>query len=196
MNSRDFLNALGEDEKDTKSLPLLQRLIGLSRQRASAEMLAALSDAGLQSITHEMQRRIDGLETIPNLPAIKRATLNMYLKAALRHVRKERASRLYDCQACGACCQSGGSVLVNALDKTDIPANLTENSPFLPCARMKKSPDGACMALSGAIGERVSCAIHKVRPDACRNFTAGTSACLSARKKCGLPALDLTKAEK
>lgn len=43
-----------------------------------------------------------------------------------------------------------------------------------------------CAALTGAIGERASCAIYEWRPSPCREFEAGSDACLRARARHGM----------
>lgn len=95
-----------------------------------------------------------------------------------------------DCQACGACCAafrvdfsvhetlSNGGQLPDALAET-ITARLcrlrgTDHSP------------PRCAALSGRIGQRVTCAIYEWRPSPCREFEAGSHACQQARRRHGL----------
>jgi hypothetical protein len=43
-----------------------------------------------------------------------------------------------------------------------------------------------CAALTGTIGEQVSCAIYEWRPSPCREFEAGSDACRRARARHGL----------
>lgn len=46
-----------------------------------------------------------------------------------------------------------------------------------------------CAALTGGVGEKVSCDIYEWRPSPCREFKAGDSACNKARGRHGLPPL-------
>ena len=44
-----------------------------------------------------------------------------------------------------------------------------------------------CTAFAGAVGKACECAIHPERPQACRDFEAGSLGCLFAREAAGLP---------
>ena len=46
-----------------------------------------------------------------------------------------------------------------------------------------------CAALTGKIGERVSCGIYEWRPSPCHEFEEGSDACERARARHGLPPL-------
>ena len=48
-----------------------------------------------------------------------------------------------------------------------------------------------CQALTGRVGERVSCGIYEWRPSPCREFAEGDDACHRARARHGLPPLEL-----
>jgi len=65
-----------------------------------------------------------------------------------------------DCQTCGACCGHAGDRIV---DKSD------------------QSEDVSCSALTGEIGSHCSCGIYEQRPQACRDFSAGSEPCLDIR---------------
>jgi hypothetical protein len=43
-----------------------------------------------------------------------------------------------------------------------------------------------CVALRGAVGQRVSCAIYERRPAECRRLVAGSRECKKARRQAGL----------
>ena len=43
-----------------------------------------------------------------------------------------------------------------------------------------------CAALTGKLGEKVACGIYEWRPSPCREFEAGSPACLQARARLGL----------
>ncbi|GAB4209441.1 MAG: hypothetical protein Fur0019_16290 [Tibeticola sp.] len=45
-----------------------------------------------------------------------------------------------------------------------------------------------CAALTGCVGEQVTCAIYEWRPSPCREFEAGSEACARARRRHGLAA--------
>jgi len=97
-----------------------------------------------------------------------------------------------NCVECGACCASfrvdfhpsdgeaqGGRVPEGLYDELNVSI-----------ARMRGTDHAQprCRALRGCIGERVSCFIYDERPDPCREFEAGSDACLRARRRHGLPA--------
>ena len=97
----------------------------------------------------------------------------------------------YNCVECGACCASfrvdfsvhetedmGGSV------PQGLVVEVTGHT-----ARMRGTDHAQprCRALRGRIGEQVSCFIYEERPDPCREFEAGSDACLRARRLHGLP---------
>ena len=94
------------------------------------------------------------------------------------------------CTSCGACCswcrvdfssyeldEAGGTV----------PSGLAVEVNGTT-ARMRGTDDAQprCRALRGRIGEQVSCFIYDERPDPCREFEAGSEACLRARRRHGL----------
>ena len=97
-----------------------------------------------------------------------------------------------DCRRCGACCapQIEDAFYVGVTD-VDV-ARLTRAWRERHVARgqilTRLDPGGrcVCVALRGAIGRRVSCAIYTRRPDECRRFEAGTPECLAARRQAGL----------
>jgi Fe-S-cluster containining protein len=96
----------------------------------------------------------------------------------------------FDCTACGACCASfrvdfhpsdgegqGGSVpagLYDELNRSMARMRGTDHAP------------PRCCALRGSIGEAVICVIYDERPGPCREFEAGSPACLRARSRHGI----------
>jgi uncharacterized protein len=48
-----------------------------------------------------------------------------------------------------------------------------------------------CAALTGKIGEQVTCGIYEWRPAPCHELEAGSESCEQARRRHGLPALML-----
>ena len=106
------------------------------------------------------------------------------------------------CLSCGACCASfrvdfhvsdlethaGGGVPV----ALTVPLTAT-------LVRMRGTDDGPprCIALEGEVGTRVRCLIYADRPGPCRDFAPyaplgiGDDACDQARRRYGLPPLEL-----
>ena len=109
----------------------------------------------------------------------------------------------FDCQSCGACCVSPytGDAYV-ALDESEadrlalaqLPVILQRQGgdppEFVPKLGTKLSDDGTnvCAAFRGMAGSTCSCGIYQVRPNACRQFAVGGSACLEARRRIGVSA--------
>lgn len=105
------------------------------------------------------------------------------------------------CLTCGACCSSlRVSFYWAEADDTPggtVPVDLTE--PFTPFRRAMKGTSASsprCVALEGAVGERVHCRIHALRPTPCRDFAASyedgatpSPRCDEARRGKGLPPL-------
>ncbi len=104
------------------------------------------------------------------------------------------------CRSCGACCASLRVTLpLCELDSRggSTPAELT--TPYTAttaCMREAPGAPGRCIALVGAIGQEVRCAIYPKRPAACREFAPlallgiGDESCNAARRRHGLPPLD------
>ena len=102
-----------------------------------------------------------------------------------------------NCQECGACCISfrvdfhvaelaGGAFAWG----TGVPPELTV--PLTTTLVRMAVTDGApgmaprCVALDGTPGSAVNCSICGERPGPCREFEAGSAACLRARRRHGL----------
>jgi Fe-S-cluster containining protein len=99
-------------------------------------------------------------------------------------------SPLPDCQHCGACCAcflvdfsiyemqaQGGSVPDGLADEINGNTCRMRGTDHLP---------PRCAALTGRLGQQVACGIYEWRPSPCREFEAGSDACLRARVRCGL----------
>lgn len=79
-----------------------------------------------------------------------------------------------------------------------MPAALTEPvTAVSACMRGTGAAPARCVALRGEIGREVSCVIYEFRPSPCREFGAlaavgqGDEACNDARRRHGLPPLEL-----
>jgi len=90
-----------------------------------------------------------------------------------------------DCQQCGACCAPN-------TDWLSYPEVTDEEALVLPERFRLQIIDGElatrdrrggvrCVALEGELGVAVRCEVHDVRPEVCRQFTAGSRHCLEAR---------------
>lgn len=96
------------------------------------------------------------------------------------------------CRPCGACC-AALRVLFPITDGPRVPRAMTE--PALPeHVRMRRRPDGACIAFDGEPGTFTTCTIHEDRPEPCRAFAPSTRDeanpyCDDARARIGLPPL-------
>ncbi len=102
----------------------------------------------------------------------------------------ERYEPALDCQTCGACCRAAyHSVEVQPRDPVvkAQPAYVIDRGHYL---ELKRDGD-RCAALKGGLVElgkttRFHCEIYEDRPKTCREFTLGSSHCLTARRRVGL----------
>lgn len=103
------------------------------------------------------------------------------------------------CLSCGACCSSFrvSFYWAEADDAPGgtVPVAMTETvSPHLRCMIYDRQTR-RCQALTGKVGEAVSCSIYPLRSSTCREFSAYGAdglpdpACNQARQKHGLPPL-------
>lgn len=98
------------------------------------------------------------------------------------------------CMSCGACC---GFFRVSFYwgeveGEYRVPEALVEPlPPFRGCMQGTNQAQPRCVALTGTIGEAVSCSIYPNRPSPCREFEAADAegACNRARAAYGLPPL-------
>ncbi|HEY6727557.1 MAG TPA: YkgJ family cysteine cluster protein [Polyangiaceae bacterium] len=93
-----------------------------------------------------------------------------------------------DCRECGVCCRGRpGTVLVEARDqelwerhrRLDLVERLAPGHFSLPALPTRS--DGQCL-YQGTPEHPHDCSIYGLRPQACRDFTAGSAACLAARR--------------
>jgi Fe-S-cluster containining protein len=94
------------------------------------------------------------------------------------------------CQNCGACCAYSANwprFTVEddaALDL--IPAEyVNERQSGMRCEGDR------CAALSGKVGAATSCMVYAVRPEVCRTCQPGDVECNMARRRHGLPAIEV-----
>jgi len=108
------------------------------------------------------------------------------------------ASSELDCQRCGACCvnlpsnrDEGFVYWVEIADDDEIleradlvRKHVVRDADGVPHLRIVD--DGRCLALRGAVGRDVSCAIYHHRPTPCRTVQPGDALCLRYRNEHGV----------
>ena len=78
------------------------------------------------------------------------------------------------CMRCGACCAAYRIPLAEA--ETDdlpggcVPLELTDLKKARRCMKITGKTGMRCIALTGTIGQHVSCGIYEKRPTTCREF--------------------------
>ena len=104
----------------------------------------------------------------------------------------------YDCRTCGACCvnlpENRAEGFVSwvevapddvILTRVDLVKKLVvRDADGVPHLRL--ADDGRCLALRGALGRDVTCAIYRERPSPCRRVQAGDPLCRRYRQAHGL----------
>lgn len=95
------------------------------------------------------------------------------------------------CLSCGACCAFFRvSFYWAEVMARGMPEDLTEKvNNFIGCMAGTGSVPSRCIALSGTVGERVSCSIYHQRPAPCHSVQAGDEKCNRARERHDLPPL-------
>ena len=91
-----------------------------------------------------------------------------------------------DCQECGACCRHAYDLVpVGKSEPTVLrhPSLIERRGKQLSILRDTKQR--RCAALAGPALGPYGCEIYDSRPTTCRDFTAGTSSCLDARRRVG-----------
>lgn len=107
------------------------------------------------------------------------------------------ATASFDCERCGACCVNPPENVREGYDAyvQVAPRDAIRERPELlrrytraegGALHMRLLSDGRCIALSGRVGERVSCRIYHSRPSPCRRVQAGSELCLQYRRGQGL----------
>ena len=100
------------------------------------------------------------------------------------------------CLSCGACCAAFRVSFywaeTDAHPQGTVPSHQTVAiSPYHFAMRGTQQANPRCCALSGEIGQAVSCTIYRQRSTTCREFQAGDPRCHEARAKHGLPPLEM-----
>lgn len=71
------------------------------------------------------------------------------------------------------------------LARTDLASkHVVYDAEGVPHLRL--APDGRCLALRGALGEKVACGIYHARPSPCRTVQPGDDLCRRYRREHGL----------
>lgn len=107
------------------------------------------------------------------------------------------------CQSCGACCGNHDPSIpewagpLSPLDYARLPQELRGQllsigegdvaGLYMP--NVDAADGGRCSQLVGTMGVGVECAIYEQRPEACRSFEPGSTACRDARILRGVDAL-------
>lgn len=92
------------------------------------------------------------------------------------------------CTRCGACCAHFrvSFYWADALEH-GLPEPLYEAlTPTLGCMKGTSSKTPRCVALSGDIGQQVTCTAYEYRTSPCRDLQPGDVKCLRARAAYGL----------
>lgn len=96
-----------------------------------------------------------------------------------------------NCVTCGACCATFRVSFywteADPFNGGTVPSEMTSKiSPYFVAMNGTNQPNPRCIALSGEIGQQVSCDIYEKRSTTCREFEAGSVDCLKARLKHGI----------
>jgi uncharacterized protein len=104
---------------------------------------------------------------------------------------------MFDCMRCGACCRNpaenraDGSREWVEVAPDEVVATRKQHARLLErnaagVLHLRLVEDERCIALRGAIGRQVRCAIYAVRPRGCRKVQPGDRGCLRYRADAGL----------
>jgi len=101
-------------------------------------------------------------------------------------IRWESRREVEDCLSCGACCREGYSFAPVESDEALAHAHpeLVRVCPDGSC-RLDR-PEGLCVALDRSAPGGYPCKVYPLRPRACAELSAGSLACLVARRRVGL----------
>ncbi len=161
----------------------------MTREAAPVELVklankSEMSDSDFDKMVELLDRRRKGVVATDDLLALYAETVE-----ASRFAAKDRQRP--DCRGCGACCAYFHQVPVLMVDAT--PRALTwavwdeADREGEKLRWLRREPaEGRCVALDGPVGGRVSCSIYELRPQACREFEAGSDRCHALRRMYGL----------
>ena len=92
----------------------------------------------------------------------------------------------FDCLTCGACCREGYDTVEVEDDDPAVQRHpeLMRRGPFGHLNLHRDGPRCVCLRLAN---QRYTCAIYPTRPRTCRDLAVGSAACLTARRRVGLP---------
>jgi hypothetical protein len=91
-----------------------------------------------------------------------------------------------DCQTCGACCRHAYDLVPVGKSEPTVtlhPSLIVRRGK--QCSILRDDARRRCAALAGPDLGPYSCQIYDDRPSTCREFAAGTSSCLDARRRVG-----------
>ena len=102
-----------------------------------------------------------------------------------------------ECQSCGLCCchpltKADGRAAYDRLLSYPAIQEVTyrwwhgQEQTDQEAGYWMRMRNGQCIALDGELKKQVTCTIYEDRPSACRQFEAGSEACLRLREKAGL----------
>ncbi|MDB5501369.1 MAG: Fe-S oxidoreductase [Tardiphaga sp.] len=96
------------------------------------------------------------------------------------------------CQACGACCSySSNWPRFTTEDEAELDL-IPEKFVNDRLSGMRCEGD-RCSALTGTVGDHTACGIYAIRPEVCRTCLPGDPECAMARRRHGLPVLEITE---
>lgn len=94
------------------------------------------------------------------------------------------------CQSCGACCGYSQNWPRFSTESEAELAAIPEKFVNERQSGMRCEGD-RCSALQGEIGRATACGIYTLRPEVCRTCMPGDAECAMARRKFGLPAIEI-----
>ena len=94
------------------------------------------------------------------------------------------------CKACGACCAYSENWPRFSIEDDDALARIPSELVNARGSGMRCDND-RCAALAGSIGEATACTIYAIRPEVCRTCMPGDAECAMARRKYGLPVIEV-----
>ena len=197
----DHSDLVSSADGNDHSVPLARA----AARRAAKEPWAGILDEALRASAAAVGVELHRASGLPLSPSGRacgkcawRSEGGVCLVGGSKRVRPdERACARWetalDCLTCGACCRDAyDSVTVAPRDlvRHRHPALVMERGSYRELARAQVSDEAGeesrCAALAGPSGGDWRCTIYEDRPRTCREFTAGSRHCLTARRRVGL----------